>query len=134
MRLVSVLAFLLCLIPVFSSAQNIQYVEEPKIAEMMDRFVTLNKSKVFLQGWRIQIMATPDRQKVEGAKANFRYRYPNIPVDWVHDKPWYKLQAGAFATKLEALRLKNILSQEYSALYPVQDDRITPQELINAAY
>ncbi|HMQ91002.1 MAG: SPOR domain-containing protein [Lewinellaceae bacterium] len=134
MRLFKIAAFLLCLLPALSNAQNIQYVEEPLITEMMEKFVTLNKSKVFLQGWRIQIMATPDRQKVEAAKATFRYRYPNIPVDWVHDKPWYKLQAGAFASKLEALRLKNILSQEYSGLYPVQDDRVTPQELINAAY
>jgi hypothetical protein len=115
-------------------AQGVKYKEDPVISEMMDRFVQINKSKETVEGWRIQIMATNDRQKLESARQSFQYRYPNVPVDWVHNRPWYQLRAGAFATKLEALRLKYILSQDYTGTYPVKDDNIRPQELINAAY
>lgn len=115
-------------------AQGIQYKEDPVITQMMDRFVEINKAKRTVEGWRIQILATNDRQKLESARQAFQYRYPNIPVDWVHNRPWYQLRAGAFATKLEALRLKYILSQDYTGTYPVKDDNIRPQELISGAY
>ena len=115
-------------------AQAIQYNEDQVVADMMDRFVALNKAKNTVEGWRIQILATNDRQKLESARQTFQYRYPNIPVDWVHNRPWYQLRAGAFSTKLEALRLKHILSQDYTGIYPVKDDNIRPSELIDAAY
>ncbi len=112
------------------SAQNVQVFEEPTITKMMDRFVEINKAKANVDGWRIQILATTDRQKLESVKQTFRYQYPNIPIDWIHSKPYYKLRAGAFSTKLEALRLKYILEQEYSGIYLVRDDAIRPDELI----
>lgn len=113
-------------------AQNaINVVEGPKISELMNRFTELNKAKGTISGWRIQILATTDFQKMESSRATFRYRYPNIPVDWRDSKPFYQLRAGAFATKLEALRIKHILSQDYAGLYLVRDD-IRPSELVNA--
>lgn len=130
--------FLLLLSFLFSAwqvqAQGVQYNENPIVSNIMDRFVELNKNKKTVEGWRIQILATNDRQKLESARQAFQYRYPNVPVNWVHNRPWYQLRAGAFSTKLEALRLKYILSQDYTGIYPVKDDNIEPEELINAAY
>ena len=111
-------------------AQNIQLKEEPLISQMMNKFTDLNKSSSNLEGWRIQILATTDRQRLESVRQTFQYRYPNIPVDWVHTKPYYKLRAGAFSSKLEALRLKYILEQDYPGTYPVRDKNIRPQEII----
>lgn len=112
-------------------AQNIQVNEDPLITQMMERFVEINKSRTNVEGWRIQILATTERQKLETTRQNFQYRYPNIPIDWVHSKPYYKLRAGAFTTKLEALRLKHILERDYSGIYLVRDDNIRPSEFIN---
>lgn len=111
-------------------AQNVIVEADEPIAKMMDRYVELNKARSFVQGWRVQILATPDRQRLETVKQSFKYRYPNIPIDWEHAKPYYKLRAGAFESKLEAMRLKYILQQEYSGIYLVKDDRISPSELI----
>lgn len=118
----------------WAGAQNIRYNEDPVINQMMDRFTEINQSQTTISGWRIQILATTDRQHLESVRQSFQYRYPNIPVDWIHSRPYYKLRAGAFATKLEALRLRHILERDYPGIYPVKDDNIRPQELINAAY
>lgn len=117
-----------------AQAQSIRYNEDVVIAKMMQRFVDLNRSKDAVEGWRVQILATNDRQKLESARQSFKYRYPNIPVDWVHNRPWYQLRVGAFATKLEALRLKYVLNRDYTGIYPVKDDSIKPSEMINSAY
>lgn len=112
------------------NAQNILIEEDDPIGPMMERYIELNKAKSRVAGWRVQIMATPDRQRLESVKQSFQYRYPSVPVDWVHSSPYYKLRAGAFSSKLEALRLKYILEQDYPGIYLVKDDAIAPRELI----
>lgn len=131
LSLTLVLVFLFTGLSVSYAQNTINVMEGPKISELMNRFTELNKAKGTISGWRIQILATTDFQKMESSRATFRYRYPNIPVDWRDSKPFYQLRAGAFATKLEALRIKHILSQDYAGLYLVRDD-IRPSELVNA--
>ncbi|MEL6863653.1 MAG: SPOR domain-containing protein [Bacteroidota bacterium] len=114
------------------SAQNVSIDEEPAISRMMDRMVQINKNTVGIEGWRIQILATTDRLKMEKAKEEFLAKYPRIPVDWTHSKPYYKLRAGAFATKLEAQRLLYRLKSDYPSAYPAKDSSINPRELIGS--
>lgn len=123
---------LLLFFTIYAEAQNIRVTEDPPIDEMMEKFVAINRSRTFVDGWRIQILATTDRQRLESARQRFQYRYPNIAIDWVHSNPHYKLRAGAFSTKLEALRLKYILERDYSGIYLVKDDKIRPSELLNS--
>lgn len=112
-------------------AQSVQVKIDPVIVEMLDQYVANNKAANTISGWRVQILATTDRQRLESVQQSFRYNYPNIPVDWVHNPPYYKLQAGAFRTKMEALRLKYILSREYEGLYLVRDENIAKPELLS---
>lgn len=92
-------------------------------------FVEQNQGSQQIDGWRLQILATTDRQQLESALQRFKNDYPSIRVDWVHSKPYYKLRAGAFASRSEAERLKYVLSKDYSGLYPVKD-KINERELL----
>ncbi len=112
------------------NAQNIQIKEDPIIGQMMDRFTAINKATTTIEGWRVQVLATPDRQQLESARQVFQYKYPNIPIDWVHANPWYKLYAGAFATKLDAMRLQYLLKRDYPSAYLVRDNTVRPVDLI----
>jgi hypothetical protein len=127
---------LLLLLPltVFSCclmAQSVQVKMDPIVADMLGQYTANNKNQNTVSGWRVQILATTSRERLESVQQSFRYHYPNIPVDWEHDRPYYKLQAGAFRTKRDALRLKYILSREYEGLYLVRDDAIGEAELLN---
>lgn len=119
----------LVLVTINSSAQDVVVNEEVGVTEIMEHFTDVNKSRTNVEGWRIQILATTDRQKMERSKQVFQYRYPNIPVNWEHSKPYYKLRAGAFATKLEAIRLLYLLKEDYPSAYPAKDKKIRPEEM-----
>ncbi len=113
-----------------SAAQQILIKEEPMVTQMMSRFASINKGTTSLDGWRIQVIATPDRAQLENARQVFQYKYPNIPVDWVHANPYYKLRVGAFVTKLEAMRLQYLLKRDYPSAYLVRDNSVRPVELL----
>lgn len=126
------LVFLLAIISsctVTITAQNITLNEQAAISQMMQRFVEINRATIAVDGWRIQLLATTDRTKMDSAMRNFQSRYPNIAVDWVHERPYYKLRAGAFTSKLEATRVLYSLKKDYPSAYPAQDKNIRPQEL-----
>ena len=111
--------------------QSIIVKETPEITQLVDKHIELNRATPTINGWRIQLFATTDRSKLEGARGTFINRYPNMPVDWVHASPWYRLRAGAFATKLEATRALNSLKIYYPDAY-LAKDKISTSELLNS--
>jgi hypothetical protein len=127
-------AFLIPLLLLFTAApalaQQIKIVEDPLIAQMMNQFIQNNKAQSTIEGWRIEILATPSRSQMESVMQSFQYRYPNIPIDWVHVNPLFKLRVGAFATKVEATHMLHVLKNDYPGAYRVVDNKMRPEELI----
>lgn len=111
-------------------AQSVIVNEDNIVTRMMFRRTQINQTKNAVEGWRIQILATTDRRKLEDEKRKFQSGYPQIRVDWTHEKPYYKLKVGAFSTKLEAARLLYVLKRDYPSAYPAKDNNINPRELI----
>jgi len=102
---------------------------EKGIDELMELFLTENENNGKVDGWRVQILATTDRNRLETVQSEFKVNYPSVPVDWVHTKPYYKLRAGAFQTKQEAERLKYTLGRQFEGVYLVKD-RVGENELL----
>lgn len=116
----------LVLITLTSSAlcaqSSVSVNADPGIDNLMELFQTENERITKVPGWRVQILATTDRGRLEAVESEFKVNYPSITVDWVHTKPYYKLRAGAFLTKQEAERLKFTLRRQFEGVYLVKDD------------
>lgn len=126
-----IVTFLSLFICLQANAQgSVNETVEPNVTKLMDRFIEQNQATTTVSGWRIQILATTDRQRMEQALRQFENLYPSVPADWLHAKPYYKIRAGAFANKRDALRTLYILKRDYPAAYPVQDNKIRPEELL----
>lgn len=110
--------------------QSLQVFESPEITALLQQFTSRNKSKVYLSGWRVQILATTDRVKLESTLAAFKAQYPYLPVNWIHDRPYYLLRVGAFTSKQEAYGLQQQLRPQYPTTYLMPDGQINPIEII----
>ncbi len=112
------------------SAQNTVSLEvAPAIGDLLELFQTESEAVDKIPGWRVQVLATTDRNRLETVERQFKVNYPSIAVDWVHTKPYYKLRAGAFQTKQEAERLKFTLGEQFEGVYLVKDE-ISESELL----
>ncbi len=116
----------------FSIASNaqVQVTEDPSIASLIQKHKDQNRMSTTISGWRIQLLATTDRRKVENEESKFIQRYPLIQVNWEHSKPYYKLKAGAFATRLDATRLLKELKKDYSSALLTRSD-VSINEVLN---
>ena len=83
-----------------------------------------------MEGWRVQLLSSTDRQGVEAGKSRFLNLYPTVPADWVHEKPYYKLRVGAFRTRQEALSFVMELKDAFPGAYPAKDPNIHPRDFL----
>lgn len=114
-----------------AGAQNVQVQTDPSVEQLVRNWTAQNRANPRMEGWRIQILSSTDRQRVEAGKVQFLSLHPEFSADWVHEKPYYKLRAGAFLTKQEALSALILLKDTYPDAYPTRDNNIHPRDFLN---
>ena len=127
------LIFMLCTLmgTISSTAQNsVTINEEYEVQQLLQQYININTAKSYVTGWRVQVVSTTDRQRLETVRQSIMSRYPYLSTSWVHNRPYYRLRAGAFATKLEALQLQHLLREYYPGSIPTRDTEITASEII----
>ncbi len=122
--------FTLLFATALSAQRNVIVTPDPDVSRVLDLFAEVSETQDKVEGWRVQILATTDRQQLETTETQFKASYPSVPVDWVHNTPYYKLRAGAFFTRREADRLRQTLSREFEGVYLVKDE-VTETELLD---
>jgi len=108
---------------------QINIVEDGLVQAMIQRHKETNRSMT-LAGWRVQLAAGTDRNMVTSTKSKFLSIYPEFDAEWTYKAPYYKLNTGAFRTKLEAARLKYNIRKEFPNAYIIRDEKIKPSEFL----
>ena len=103
------------------SGQGIQITEHGSIRTIMNQYISQNQNNPMVEGWRIQIISTDDRRKMEAFKAKFGGMYPGMYINWEHRNPWYLVKVGAFKTKLELQGFIQDLKDEFPQAIPIKD-------------
>lgn len=128
-RTSKMLMLLLGLILIRSSSYA-QIIEEPAITSLMDRWKAYNLEHTEIQGWRIQIMASVDRRQMETARRTFENRYPEYPVIFIHNEPYFHLKVGAFLSMQKAQAFLKKMQHDYPQAIPVTDVLKTEELLL----
>jgi hypothetical protein len=126
----SVSTIVICFFAFSMMAQNIIINENGRIADMMRTYKNINQNQGHMQAWRIQIITTDDRRKMETARAQFNGLYPAIRTEWKHVSPWYHLKAGAYKTKLELQGFLIQVKQNFPGAIPIMD-KVKKEELLS---
>ena len=108
---------------------QVSITEEPNITRLMNSFVNQSRSTESVQGWRIQLITTNDRRKMEAARAKCANLYPGLKAEWKHVSPYYQVRIGAYRTKLELQSFLIELKNDFPNAIPVMD-KIRKVELL----
>ena len=113
-------------------AQVIQVEEETAIRRLLDIKKSNNtKPDRVIRAWSIQILTSRDKyqvlQKMQEARAYFKDQ-SNVKIDWTYEQPYYRLNAGAFYTKLEAAGLLYQIAKYYPEAYLFKNMNVKPED------
>jgi hypothetical protein len=142
-KLFAFIGFAFFLSPVFG---QITINEDPLIARMMVVYsakkgtntttptgggpVATPAPDAVIDGFRIQLLATTDRRKVEEVQSAFGVRYPNVYAGWSSAKPYYRVRVGAFTSRTDASSFLLRIKKEYPDAYIVPD-KVKTSEMSN---
>lgn len=126
-----ILLVVLCILGFTSdtSAQGIQVTEHGSIRSVMNQYISQNQNNTMVEGWRIQIISTDDRRKMESFKSKFESMFPGMYINWEHRNPWYLVKVGAFRTKLDLQGFIQELKDDFPQAIPIKD-QVSKAELI----
>lgn len=120
----------------FSIAQNeegiVRVVEENSIRQILDHRKALNFTKDRkVKVWSVQLYLSRDKylatQHVSEAKK--KTRNVTSKVDWFYEAPYYRIYAGGFYTKLEAVTLLNELVTMYPDAIVFKNTEAKPADM-----
>jgi hypothetical protein len=101
--------------------------KDPRIDQLVKKQIEINEvttreSRRFVQGFRIQVANSPDRDKVLAAKAKVYEQFPDWKAYLLYQSPNYKLRVGNFKTQEEAQDAVKQLSKFFpGGVYIIQD-------------
>jgi hypothetical protein len=107
---------------------NIQ--SSPEIKDLLVRHVRQNKKNNFANGYRLQIYfgsGTNARSQATKVKTDFLAAHPDVKAYLIFKSPDFKVLAGNFRTKSEALKLQKSLIYQYPNAFIVPDEIEFPE-------
>jgi hypothetical protein len=108
---------------------NLQVVHSAAIERLVEQHVEYNRTRP-ITGYRIRIFRDNNataRQQAYAAKERFSNLYPDISTDLNYDTPYFKVTAGDFRTRDDALALFNKMKRHFPKAFIVMEDiRLPP--------
>ncbi len=101
-----------------SSNPNIIINKDSRIDKLNETYTASHK----LNGYRVQIYRGNKKQPANQARSVFLRVHPKTKAHLKYDQPSYIVRVGDFRTKLEALKYKNKITNEFPNCFIVKDD------------
>lgn len=109
------------------SSNPVVVEKDPRIDQLVKKQMEINEvttreSRRYVQGFRIQVVNSPDRAKVFAAKAKVYEQFPDWKSYLLYQSPNYKLRVGNFKTQEEAQDAMKQLAKFFpTGLYVIPD-------------
>ena len=91
----------------FNSENKLTDVNKLELKKLLIKYEKKLKSTNGIVGWSVQIKFTSKREDILPYQLKFNRLYPEISSKIIFDSPYYKLTAGNFRTKNQALKIKH---------------------------
>ena len=116
---------IICFFPIllFSQNENTNHeiINEKGIDNLVSKYENILKNTGGINGWRLQLKFKAKESEIIKIKLKFIKLFPDIPVFLEYQEPYYRIRVGNCRTKLEALRIKNLIKKHFSDTYPVPE-------------
>ena len=101
--------------------------QDARVAALLDRFISLNRNKKGMEGYRIQVYhgtGHEARKKAQAVQARFMAQFPDIPCYLIYQEPYFKIRVGDFRNRIEAYQVYRGVSGSFPDAFLVSDNEI----------
>lgn len=122
MKNLLILFFLGISLAAFSQPMGrVEVVADPRLEKMEQSFIKNNKRDQENDGFRIQVSQATERAGILKMQADLTKKYPEMKWYVEFQQPYFRLRAGDFRNRFEALGSVALLKKEFPQAYLVAD-------------
>lgn len=106
---------------------TVKLIKDPRVDVVERKHIEINEyntrdARRFVQGYRLLVINTNDRNKANEAKAKVYKTFPELKAYLVYQSPFYKLKVGNFKDQKEAdVYLKKVQLYFPATVYIIRD-------------
>jgi hypothetical protein len=100
---------------------RVEVVADPRLEKMEQSFIKTNKRDQTNDGFRIQVAQTNERAGILKLHSDLTKKYPDIKWYVEFQQPYFRLRAGDYHNRFEALGTVAMLRKEFPNAYLVAD-------------
>jgi len=100
---------------------RVEVVADPRLEKMEQSFIKNNKRDQENDGFRIQVSQATERAGILKMQADLTKKYPEMKWYVEFQQPYFRLRAGDFRNRFEALGSVALLKKEFPQAYLVAD-------------
>jgi hypothetical protein len=106
--------------PAYDTAIHI--TEAPGVSHTMQKKLEYARlSHGVFPGYRIQVSFGQNRNDANKLRSDFSGKFPALPTYLTYSQPYFKIYAGDFRTKLEAVKYLAQVKKDYPGAFVVKD-------------
>lgn len=120
----NLLFFLFYCISISTLAQpfgRVEVVADPRLEKMEKSFIKTNKRDQTNDGFRIQVAQATERAGILKLQSDLTKKYPDVKWYVEFQQPYFRLRAGDYRNRFEALGTVAMLRKEFPNAYLVAD-------------
>lgn len=94
---------------------TVTYEEDARTQKLIDFMAAPlpPEYKVMIDGYRVQIYFSNDRELINKQRENFQRAFPDVETYVLYDAPNYSIKVGNFRTEIQAEELRNSISEDF---------------------
>tara|TARA_B100001778_G_C18474163_1_gene577198 strand:- start:1 stop:393 length:393 start_codon:yes stop_codon:yes gene_type:complete len=120
-----VIVFIIYFFPILIFSQNentkCEIKNEKGINYLVHKYENILRNTGGINGWRLQLKFKAKESEIVKIKLKFIKLFPDIPVFLEYQEPYYRIRVGNCRTKLEALKIKDLIKKHFTDTYPVPE-------------
>lgn len=113
---------LMLLLSQIALAQDKKNISTPvTLDSLVYKNIQKHKAEQTLDGFRVQLFSSADRNSANALRTKFKTEYPEVPAYLVYQQPYFKVRVGDFRNQIEAQLFYLELQKNYGQLLIVPD-------------
>ena len=98
------------------------FISDSSVMHLVERHRGLNKSKMSMPGYRLQLYFGSVRNKAQAVRSEFLTSFPDTPCYLLFQQPHFKVRVGDFRTRQEAAGFRKKISALFPSGFIVPDE------------
>ncbi len=107
-------------------AKTIAINQSPVINQLIEKRIEWNARDQTTDGYRVQLFSGTSRSEAMTEKSKAESLFEETTIHIIYNQPYFKVRVGDFRTKLDALRMQELLKEHFESMFIVKDNISLP--------